>query len=168
MRSLALRLTLLSAILVSYSVACAAGPTEKSEGFSGRISVGAGYMASTDQLKTTDENKRIDSLSGDADRYDKIIPLALFNLRYTFAESGRQVYIGTPEELSGPPGLSLGFVQPFSDGSRLDVSVLTRCDLFGTDYLFATLMAGYRYRDANIGFLDAQTFMSGALIGVEF
>ena len=60
-------------------------------------------MTSTDQLKTTDENKRIDSLSGDADWYDKFMPLALFNLRYTFAESGRQVYFGTPPELSGPP-----------------------------------------------------------------
>ena len=83
-------------------------------------------MTSTDQLKTTDENKRIDSLSGDADWYDKFIPLALFNLSYTFADSGRQVYFGTPQELSGPPGLSLGFVQPFSDGSQLDISAFTR------------------------------------------
>jgi hypothetical protein len=315
--------TLLGAFLISWASAFAAGPAEKSEGFSGRISAGAGYMTSTDQLKTTDENKRIDSVSGDANWYDKFIPLALFNLRYTFAESGRQIYFGTPAELSGPPGLSLGFVQPFSDGSRLDISVfarlfsevwrdpyltdtnrketrehnygtrfayeeilgsdfklayafsrvdvnvddigdrfndlerdgyihkaeveydfrlgqtmsltpgfvlsiadidgeanaytgyrlglgwrkfsknyqlmlkaaigwddyddrhpvfrktrndthysvfgmLTRSDLFGIDYLFATLTAGYRYRDSNIGFLNAQTFLSGAMIGVEF
>ena len=126
MRNPALGLMLLGAILVSGSVACAAGPEEKSKGFSGRISAGVGYMTSTDQLKTTDENKRLDSLSGDADGYDKFLPLALFNLRYTFAESGRQVYFGTPAELSGPPGLSLGFVQPFSDGSRLDLSVFTQ------------------------------------------
>ena len=315
--------TLLGAFLISWASALAAGPAEKSEGFSGRISAGAGYMTSTDQLKTTDENKRIDSLSGDADGYDKFLPLALFNLRYIFAESGRQVYFGTPAELSGPPGLSAGFVQPFSDGSRLDLSVftrlfsevwrdpyltnagrketreynygarlayeevlgtglklsyafsrvdvnvddigkrfddlerdgtvhsaeveydfrlgqtmtlspgfelttgdidgdanaytgyqfglglrrfstsyqlmlkaavgwddfddkhpifnktrndtnysvfgiLTRSDLFGIDYLFATVMAGYRYRDSNIGFLNAQTFLSGAMIGIEF
>ncbi|MGD8993327.1 MAG: DUF2860 family protein [Desulfobacterales bacterium] len=55
-----------------------------------------------------------------------LLLLALFNLRYTFAESGRQVYLGTPLELSGPPGLSLGFVQPFSNGSRLDLSVFIR------------------------------------------
>jgi hypothetical protein len=323
MRNLTLALTLLGALLFACAVAAAAGPAEKSEGFSGRISTGAGYMTSTDQLKTTDENKRIDALSGDADRYDTFLPLALFNLRYTFAESGRQVYFGTPPELSGPPGLSLGFVQPFSDGSRLDLSVftrlfsevwrdpyltnasrketreynygtrlayeailgtglklsyafsrvdvnvddigerfndlerdgylhkaeleydfrlgqtltltpgfelsigdidgdanaytgyqfglglrrfsksyqlmlkaavgwddyddkhpifsktrndtnysvfgmLTRSELFGSDYLFATLMAGYRYRDSNIGFLNAQTFLSGAMIGIEF
>jgi len=323
MRNLALVLTLLGAFLFSWSIAFAAEPAEKSEGFSGRISAGAGYMTSTDQLKTTDENKRIDSLSGDADWYDKFMPLALFNLSYTFAASGRQVYFGTPPELSGPPGLSLGFVQPFSDGSKLDLSVFThlfsevwrdpyltetgrkesrvynygtrlaydqilgtgfklsyafsrvdvnvddigdrfndlerdgcmhnaeveydfrlgqsmslvpgfelsigdidgkanaytgykfgmgfrkfsksyqlmlkaaigwddyddthpvfnktrndtnysvfgmftRSDLFGKDDLFGTLMAGYRYRDSNIGFLEAQTFLSGAMIGVEF
>ena len=323
MRNLTLGLTFLGALLFSWSVAVAAGPIEESEGFSGRISAGAGYLTSTDQLKTSDENNRIDSLSGDANWYDTFLPLALFNLRYTFAESGRQVYFGTPPELSGPPGLSLGFVQPFSDGSRLDISVFTRLfsevwrdpyltdinrketrklnygtrfayeeilgsgfslsyafsrvdvnvddigdrfndlerdgythkaeveyafrlgqsmsltpgfeltiadivgdanayngyqfglgfrkfsktyqlmlkaavgwddyderhpvfsktrndtnysvfgmftrsDLFGIDYLFATLMAGYRYRDSNIGFLNAQTFLSGAMIGVEF
>jgi hypothetical protein len=323
MRNLTLILTLLGLQLLSWSNLYAAGPTEESAGFSGRLSAGAGYITSTDQLKTTDENKRIDSLSGDADWYDKFMPLARFNLRYTFAESGRQIYFGTPSELSGSPGLSLGFVQPFSDGSQLDISVFTRplsevwrdpyltntgrketreynygarfayeeilgsgfklfyafsrvdvneddigdrfndlkrdgynhsaeveydfklgktvtlspgfelsigdidgdanaytgyqfglgfrrfsksyqlmlkaavgwddyddkhpvfsktrndtnysvfgmftrSDLFGQDYLFATLMAGYRYRDSNIGFLNAQTFLSGAMIGVEF
>lgn len=323
MRDFILILTLASGLLLSASSAFAVDSGEISEGFSGRISAGAGFMASTDQLKTTDENKRIDSLSGDADWHDKFMPLALFNLNYTFADSGRQVYFGTPPELSGPPGLSLGLVQPFSDGSRLDISVFTRLfsevwrdpyltdtdrketreynygtrlayeqifgtgfklsyafsrvdvnvddigdrfndlerdgyihaaeveydfkpgnamtlspgfklsigdidgdanaytgyqfglgfqkfsksyrlmlkaavgwvdyddqhpvfnktrndtnysifgmftrsDLFGQDFLFATIMAGYRYRDANIGFLNAQTFMSGAMIGVEF
>ena len=323
MRTLILILMLLGTLLLPWSNAFAVDPAEKSEGFSGRISAGAGFMTSTDQLKTTDENKRIDSLSGDADWYDKFMPLALFNLRYTFAESGRQIYFGTPPELSGPPGLSLGFVQPLSDGSRLDISVFTRlfskvwrdpyltnvgrketreynygtrveydeilgsrfkltyafsrvdvnvddigdrfndlerdgyihnaeveyafrmgqsmslapdfelsigdidgeanaytgykfglgfrkfskpyqlmlkaaigwdeyddkhpvfnktrndtnysvfgmftrADLFGKDYLFATIMAGYRYRDSNIGFLEAQTFLSGLMLGIEF
>jgi hypothetical protein len=323
MRNPTLPLTLLGVFFFACAVAVAAGPAEKSEGFSGRISAGAGYMTSTDQLKTTDENKRIDSLSGDADWHDTFLPLALLNLRYTFAGSGRQVYFGTAVEPGGPPGLSLGFVQPFSDGSRLDVSVftrlfsevwrdpyltntsrketreyrygtriayeeilgtgfdltyafsrvdvnvddigerfddlerdgyfhkaeleydfrlsqtltmtpgfelsigdidgdanaytgywfglglrrfsksyqlmlkaavgwddyddkhpifsktrndtnysvfgmLTRSDLFGIDYLFATVMAGYRYRDSNIGFLNAQTVLGGALIGIEF
>lgn len=323
MRKLTLILMLLGAFFFSWSSAFAVNPAEKSEGFSGRISAGAGFMTSTDQLKTTDENKRVDSLSGDADWYDKFMPLALFNLGYTFAESGRQVYFGIPPALGGTPRLALGFVQPFSDGSRLDVSVFTRLfsevwrdpylinadrketreynygtrfayqqilgtgfglsyafsrinvnvddigdrfnelerdgyihsaeveyvfrlgetlslspdfklsigdldgeanaytgyqfglgvrkfskayqlmlkaaigwddyddkhpifgktrndtnysvfgmftrsDLFGRDYLFGTLMAGYRYRDSNIGFLEAQTFFSGAMIGIEF
>ncbi len=323
MRNLTFIMALLGGLLLSWSSAYAVDPAEKSEGFSGRISAGAGYMTSTDQLKTTDENKTIDSLSDDADWYDKFIPLALFSLRYTFAESGRQIYFGTPTELSGPPGLSLGFVQPFADGSKLDISIFnhlfsevwedpyltntgrketrkynygtrivydeifgtgfklsytfsrvdvnvddigdrfndlerdgyihnaeveyafrlgptmslvpgfelsigdldgqanaytgytfglgfrkfskrnqlmlkaaigwddyddthpvfgktrndthysafgmfTRSDLFGKDYLYGTLMAGYRYRDSNIGFLEAQTFLSGAMIGIEF
>ena len=323
MRNLICMLTLLGALLFFGSSVYAVGPSAKSEGFSGRISAGVGYMTSTDQLKTTDENKAIASLNDDANWYDKIIPLALFNLRYTFADSGRQIYFGTPTELSGPPGLSLGFVQPFSDGSKLDISVFThlfsevwedpylintnrketrkynygariaydeilgtgfklsyafsrvdvnvddigdrfndlerdgylhnaeveyafrlgsamalvpgfelsigdldgeanaytgytfglgirrfsksyqlmlkasvgwddyddthpvfnktrndtrysafgmftRSDLFGKDYLFGNLMAGYRYRDSNIGFLEAQTFLSGVMIGIEF
>ena len=323
MRNLIFILTLVGTILIYGLSADAVNPAKKSEGFSGRISAGVGYMTSTDQLKTTDENKTIDSLNDDADWYDKILPLALFNLRYTFAESGRQIYFGTPTELSGPPGLSLGFVQPFSDGSTLDISVFThlfsevwrdpylintnrnetrkynygtritydeilgtglklsyafsrvdvnvddigdrfndlerdgylhsaeveyafrlgstmslvpgfelsigdldgeanastgytfglgfrrfskanqlmlkasigwddyddthpvfnktrndtrysafgmytRSGLFGKDYLFGNLMAGYRYRDSNIGFLEAQTFLSGVMIGIEF
>ena len=323
MRNAGLLLLLWLAVFFSWSGAYAGGHTEKSEGFSGRIAAGAGYLTSTDQLKTTDENKSIDSLSDDADWYDQFLPLALFNLRYTFADSGRQIYFGTPQELSGPPGLSLGFVQPFLDGSKLDISIFTSpfsevwrdpylintrrketreyntgtrieydkifstglklsyafsrvevnvddigdrfddlerdgnihnaeveyafqlgeglslapgfelsigdidgeanaytgyefglgirkfsksyqimlkagigwddydekhpifdktrndtkygafgmftlSDLFGKDYLFGTLMAGYRYRDSNIGFLNAQTFLSGAMIGIEF
>jgi hypothetical protein len=125
MRYLSLILTLLSALLFSWSSAYAVDPAEKSSGFSGMISAGAGYMTSTDQLKTTDENKRIRSLNREADWYDKFMPLALFNLRYGFTKSGRQIYFGTPPELSGSPGLSLGFVQPFSDGSKLDISIFT-------------------------------------------
>ncbi len=126
MRNLTIALTFLGALFFSCAAAVADGPAEKSNGFSGRVSAGAGYMTSTDQLKTTDENRRIDSLSGDAQRYDRFIPMALFNLRYTFAESGRRVYFGTAPEASGRPRLSLGFVQPFSDGSRLDLSVFTQ------------------------------------------
>ena len=316
-------LTLLTAFLFSWSSAYAFDPSEKLEGFSGRISAGVGYMISTDQLKTTDENKTIDSLDDDADWYDRFMPLALLSLRYTFAESGRQIYFGTPSEFSGPPGLSLGFVQPFQNNGNLDISIFTnpfsevwrdpyltdtgrketrmynfgarlkydgilgsqfnllysfsrvdvnvddigdrfddlerdgyihdakveynfrlgqtmslapnfglsvgdidgdanaytaykfglgfrkfsktnqlllkiaigwddyddthpifnktrndtnysafgiftRSDLFGTDYLFGTLMAGYLYRDSNIDFLEAQTYLSGAMIGIKF
>jgi len=46
--------------------------------------------------------------------------------------------------------------------------MFTRSNLFGQDYLFGTLTAAYRYRDSNISFLEAQTFLSGALIGIEF
>jgi len=323
MRYVQLVLILCGVLLLPFSNATAFGPAETATGFSGRISAGAGFMTSTDQLKTTDENKQIDSLSGDADSYDTVIPMAAFRLQYTFAKSGRSLYIGTPSQFSGPPGLSLGFVQPLSGGGDLDISIfanpfsevwqdpyltnanrketdknefgarieydkiagspfrlaysfsredvdeddigdrfddlerdgfihsaeveyaldlggstslvpgfklsigdidgeanaytgyhfslglrkfsrryqfmlkgsvgwddyddrhpvfgktrndtnyavsgmLTRSNLFGQDYLFGTVMAGYQYRDANIGFLEAQTFFSGAMIGVKF
>lgn len=93
----------------------------ESRGFSGRVQAGAGYVMSTDQLKK-DADKRLDGLNTNADRFNSIIPLALFDLRYTYS-SGRQAYFSTPMESGGPPGLSLGGVLPFKDGSKLDVSV---------------------------------------------
>ena len=323
MRPATLMLALWGMLFLPLSTTVAADQAAKSPGFSGRLSAGTGFMASTDQLKTTDENKQVDSLSGDADWYDTVMPLALFKFQYTFSDSGRELYIGTPAEFNGPPGLSLGFIQPLSSGGSLDLSVfanpfsevwqdpyetnanrketdksvfgarieynnitgspfklaysisrenvdddvigdrfedlerdgfthsaeveygfklgrsfslvpgfelsigdidgdanayigynfslglrkfsernrfmlkasvgwddyderhsvfdktrndtnysvfgmLTRSMLFGRDFLFGTLMAGYRYRDSNIGFLEAQTFITGAMIGVEF
>jgi hypothetical protein len=114
-----------SILFFLFSSTAAAEPDNAPEGFTGRISAGAGFVTSTDQLKTTGENKQIDALSGDADRYDSFVPLALFKLQYTFAESGRAVYLGTPSDVSGPPGLALGWVQPLAGGSRLDLSVFT-------------------------------------------
>lgn len=115
-------LALCGILLLLFTTAEADDSDDTPEGFTGRISAGVGFMTSTDQLKTTDENKQIDSLTGDASRYDSFMPLVLFRLEYAFAESGRTVYFGTPSEVSGPPGLSLGLVQPLSDGGRLDVS----------------------------------------------
>ena len=43
--------------------------------------------------------------------------------------------------------------------------MFTLSDLFGKDYLFGNLLAGYQYRDSNIGFLNAKTFLSGPDIG---
>ena len=62
---------------------------------------------------------------------------------------------------------------PIFDKTRNDTKyaafgMFTRSDLFGKDFLFGTLMAGYRYRDSNISFLNAQTLLSGAMIGIEF
>lgn len=60
-------------------------------------------------------------LEDSANRYDAVIPLVNFDLRYTFAGSGRQVYLGTPMSDDGPPGLTLGGVWPFEDGGKIDV-----------------------------------------------
>ena len=94
---------------------------EEPRGFSGRIQAGAGYVTSTDQLNT-DADKGLDGLGANADRFDSMIPLVLFDVRYTFA-SGRQIYFGTPIEAGGAPGLSLGAVLPFKDRGKLDISV---------------------------------------------
>jgi hypothetical protein len=112
---------ILMALVFTPQAACAWDPKEEPRGFSGRVQVGAGYVSSTDQLKT-DADKRLDSLNTNADRFDSAIPLALFDLRYTYS-SGHQAYFSTPMESGGPPGLSLGGILPFHDGSRLDVSV---------------------------------------------
>ena len=117
-----LNLTVLStAIALSASDACAWDRKAESRGFSGRVQAGVGYVTSTDQLDT-DASERLDDLDSNADRFDSVLPLALFDLRYTFA-SGRQIYFGTRRESGGPPGLALGAVLPFNDGSELDVSV---------------------------------------------
>lgn len=96
-------------------------PAPKTAGFSFRLGAGAGYMVSKDQLRTNDGNKRVRDLDDNANRYDAVIPLADLDLRYTFAESGRQVYFGTPMGDDGPPALTLGGVLPFEDGSKIDV-----------------------------------------------
>ena len=41
-------------------------------------------------------------------------------MRYTFPDSGRQIYLGTPMGEDGPPGLTLGGVWPFDDGGKID------------------------------------------------
>jgi len=109
------------AIAFSPPGTCAWGAKEEPRGFAGRVQAGVGYVTSTDQLNT-DADKRLDGLGVNADRFDSMIPLILFDLRYTFA-SGRQIYFSTPIASGGPPGLSLGAVLPFKDGSKLDVSV---------------------------------------------
>lgn len=115
---------LLSFFFISSSFAGPKG--EKPAGFSARFAAGAGYMASTDQLKPNDGNKRVKDLDDNANWFDQVIPLAIFDLRYTFAESGRQVYFGTPFRTEGTPGLTLGAVFPFDDGGNIDIGAYVK------------------------------------------
>jgi len=115
---------ILMAVVFSPTGTCAWGSKQELSGFSGRIQGGAGYVTSTDQLNKN-ADKRLDGLGTNADRFDRVIPLVLLDLRYSFA-SGRQFYFGTPIESGGRPGLSLGTVLPVKDGSKLDVSVFGR------------------------------------------
>ena len=98
-------------------------PVPISPGLSFRLIAGAGYVSSNDQLRPNDGNKSVRDLDGNANRYDAVIPLVSFDLRYTFAESGRQVYLGAPMGDEGPPGLTLGTVLPFADGGAIDAGV---------------------------------------------
>ncbi len=95
-------------------------------GWSSSIAAGAGYVVSNDQLQPNDGNKRVRDLDDNANRYDRVIPLASFDLRYTFEESGRQAYLGTPFGADGPPGLTLGMVLPFDDSGKLDLGAFAK------------------------------------------
>ncbi len=112
-------------------------PIPKSSGLSFHLSAGAGYVSSKDQLRPNDGNKRVRDLDDNANRYDAAIPLVSFDLRYTFAESGRQVYLGTPMGDEGPPGLTLGGVWPFKDGGKIDAGafVMPFGDVWEDPYL---------------------------------
>jgi hypothetical protein len=100
---------------------CAGEAAPKAGGFSFRLGAGTGYLVSDDQLRPNDGNKRVRDLDDNANRYDAVIPLVNFDLRYTFADSGRQLYFGTPMSDEGPPGLTLGGVLPLADGSQIDI-----------------------------------------------
>jgi hypothetical protein len=115
----------------------AGDPVPKSTGLSLRLSAGPGYMVSKDQLRPNDGNKRVRDLDDNANRYDAVIPLVNFDLRYTFAASGRQVYLGTPMHDEGPPGLTLGGVWPFEDGGQIDAGgfVMPFGDVWEDPYL---------------------------------
>lgn len=98
----------------------------KGGGLSGHLEAGAAYLTSTDQLGTSGENERTGGLSDEADRYDRVLPLVLFELKYTYAESGRAVYLKTPMGDQGPPGIALGGTTPFGEGGELDVSIFAQ------------------------------------------
>ena len=95
-------------------------------GWSFNLAAGAGYVVSNDQLQPNDGNERVRDLDDNANRFDRVIPLASFDLRYTFAESGRQLYLGTPLGPDGPPGLTLGTVLPLEGGGQLDLGVFVK------------------------------------------
>jgi hypothetical protein len=103
----------------------AAEPAPAKGGVSFRLGAGAGYVVSNDQLRPNDGNQRVRDLDDNADRFDAVIPLVNFDLRYTFGDSGRQLYLGTPMGEDGPPALTLGGVWPLADGTRIDLGIMT-------------------------------------------
>ena len=97
---------ILMAVVFSPTGTCAWGSKQELSGFSGRIQGGAGYVTSTDQLNKN-ADKRLDGLGTNADRFDRVIPLVLLDLRYSFA-SGRQFYFGTPHRIGWTPRVVAG------------------------------------------------------------
>lgn len=121
----ALKITLMAMAIAFPPTGKGASPRSADTfGFSGRAQAGGGYFTSTDQLSTNADN-RLAGLGTNADRFDRAIPLALVDLRYTFA-SRRQLYFGTPLESGGRPALALGTVLPLHDNSKLDLSVFSK------------------------------------------
>jgi hypothetical protein len=117
-----------AAILLAFTlsfpfVARAQGGSPDQTGFTGMIRAGVGYITSTDQLQAGDRNKRVEDLGGDADWYDTVIPLVLFDLRYVFEGRGAAAYATTPFGSGGPPGLAVGTVQPLPNRGEVDASL---------------------------------------------
>jgi len=48
------------------------------------------------------------------------------------------------------------------------LGILNLPGLFGNEHFFSGLLAGYSYRDSNIGFLNAHTFLGGVTLGYEY
>ena len=62
---------------------------------------------------------------------------------------------------------------PIFDKDRNDTvvkafGVYTRSNLFGHAPLFCSLLAGFNHRGSNIDFLEADTLMSGLMLGYRF
>jgi hypothetical protein len=116
--------TVLLAFTLSFPfVARAQGEFPEQTGFTGMLRVGVGYITSPAQLNARDENKRVADLGGDADWYDTVIPVVLFDLRYVFEGRRAAAYARTPFGSGGPPGLAVGTVQPLPDRGEVDASL---------------------------------------------
>jgi len=106
------------------------GNMPKENGFSARIEAGGIWINTTDQLFVSDKNEKTDNLNDEADSFNIILPLVMFDLRYTFQDSDTQIYFGTPLKDSGI-ALSLGITQTFIDKSKLDVSIFSQIEIKG-------------------------------------
>lgn len=95
--------------------------------FSASIEAGAIWINTTDQLFTEqyfmgDTNKETDNLNGPADSFSIIMPMVMFDLRYKFRDTNKEVYLKNPFE-SSDSELTLGMAQTFANKSKLDVAI---------------------------------------------
>ncbi|UUM30644.1 DUF2860 domain-containing protein [Vibrio japonicus] len=120
----------MKAQLTLLSLAIASTPTmaklSEHSGFSGEVSLSAGYVSSKSNFDTEGE-KTVDQFNQEASTDSRITALPLGKLNYTFGHSlDKQVYIGTSREdiAIGALAVELGYKQQLGSGTIVDVSVL--------------------------------------------
>lgn len=118
--------TLIAAILAVLCSAPAMAKLSDSAGFSGEVSLSAGYTSSTSNFNTsgnaviTDNTTKGESDSG-------FLPFPLGSVAYTFGRQlDKQVYLGTSREdiAIGTVALEVGFKQQLANGTVVDISFL--------------------------------------------
>ena len=145
------------AIALSSPFGHAEGSEKASQGFSGRVQAGIAYVTPSFVFSLADLDGNANSYKG----YELKLGLRKFAPGYRLT-------------LSTGIGLNdYDQTHPIFDKTRKDTTysvfgVFTLSDLLGNKSLSSSLSAGYRHRDSNIGFLDADTFLGGLTVGYKF
>ncbi|WP_391088732.1 DUF2860 family protein [Vibrio sp. NH-UV-68] len=95
-------------------------------GFSGEVSLSAGYISSSSNFNT-DANATINDNNQQATSEHRFIPLPLGNIAFTFGQGlDKQIYAGTSREdiAIGTLALEIGFKQKLASGTVIDVALL--------------------------------------------
>ncbi len=108
------------------ALAFAQEPMPDESGFSGYIEILGAYISTNSQLGTDSDNKKTDSLDSSGERVSTFRPLPLGLLRYTFAETRTQLYMGVlPENLAqGQFLVEAGARHILANGTGLRASVI--------------------------------------------
>lgn len=117
------RLTLLPLALI---VSTAQAQLAETAGFSGEISLNAGFVSSESHFNT-DNSSTINSLDQSAESDSSFIAAPLGNIAYTFGSKlNQQVYVGTTRAdiAVGTLAFQLGYQYQLPSGTILDVSYL--------------------------------------------
>ena len=102
-RSLSIPCMLLMLLLLT-AVSSPAGEPGR---FSGSINAGLGWKSTKSNIEPGDDNKRLSSLSADAQSEHDIMAFAAFEINYQMSQAGR-LYLGIPLEGGPQPTLGIG------------------------------------------------------------
>ena len=122
MKKTILSLSILSCVYSAPSFAALADEA----GFGGEISLNTGYMSSTSNFNTDDEDA-INNLDSEGNSSGEALVAPLGEVNYTFGENlNHQVYFGTSREdiAVGNFSLELGYKYEFASGMVVDASFL--------------------------------------------